>query len=168
MKKLLKTALLVVAFAMATTNTTNAAFKVAKATTQAVATVGTSNSTNTVLTTRAAKKELKASLQSKNNAGGLRKSKIAAALLALFLGGFGVHSFYMGQTTKGFAQLGGTVLGLVLLISGLAGYVSGAGAAFPTLALVGYLLVLGVSIWAFVDFIRILTGGLEPESGFDS
>ena len=33
------------------------------------------------------------------------KSKIVAALFAFFLGGFGVHKFYLGQVGKGFLYL---------------------------------------------------------------
>lgn len=33
------------------------------------------------------------------------KSRIAAALLALFLGGIGVHKFYLGQVGWGFVYL---------------------------------------------------------------
>ena len=33
------------------------------------------------------------------------KSKIAAALFAFFLGGFGVHKFYLGQIGRGFLYL---------------------------------------------------------------
>lgn len=33
------------------------------------------------------------------------KSKIAAALLAFFLGGFGVHKFYLGQVGRGILYL---------------------------------------------------------------
>lgn len=33
------------------------------------------------------------------------KSKIVAGLLALFLGGFGVHKFYLGKTGQGFLYL---------------------------------------------------------------
>lgn len=34
-----------------------------------------------------------------------RKSKVVAILLALFLGAFGIHSFYLGYTKKGIIQL---------------------------------------------------------------
>jgi TM2 domain-containing membrane protein YozV/ribosomal protein L40E len=33
------------------------------------------------------------------------KSRVAAALLALFLGGFGIHKFYLGQTGLGILYL---------------------------------------------------------------
>ena len=33
------------------------------------------------------------------------KNKIVAALLAFFLGGFGIHKFYLGQIFKGFIYL---------------------------------------------------------------
>jgi TM2 domain-containing membrane protein YozV len=35
----------------------------------------------------------------------IMKSKSTAALLAFFLGGFGVHRFYLGQSGKGIAYL---------------------------------------------------------------
>jgi len=33
------------------------------------------------------------------------KSKLTTAILALFLGGIGIHRFYLGQTGKGFFYL---------------------------------------------------------------
>lgn len=36
-----------------------------------------------------------------STAGGRGKQKIVAALLALFLGGFGVHHFYLGSSMAG-------------------------------------------------------------------
>ena len=39
----------------------------------------------------------------KQHTGG--KSKVAAGLLAIFLGAFGVHNFYLGYTGKAVAQL---------------------------------------------------------------
>lgn len=60
------------------------------------------------------------------------KSQTVAWLLALFLGGLGIHRFYLGYTWQGVVQL---------LTAG------------------------GCGIWALIDFIRILTGSLQPKDG---
>lgn len=69
------------------------------------------------------------------------KSKIAAALLAFFLGTLGVHNFYLGHNSRGAIQLALTVFGWITAIF-----------------LVGFFLIIGVSIWAFIEFILILVG----------
>jgi len=43
-------------------------------------------------------------------AGGNGKNKVVAALLALFLGGFGVHHFYLGSTMAGVICIAATWL----------------------------------------------------------
>jgi TM2 domain-containing membrane protein YozV len=43
------------------------------------------------------------------------KSKLAAGLLGIFLGAFGVHNFYLGNTGKAVAQLLITILSLGIL-----------------------------------------------------
>lgn len=55
------------------------------------------------------------------------KSKMAAGLLGIFLGAFGVHNFYLGNTGKAIAQLLITVLSCFALsmISGIWGLVEG-------------------------------------------
>lgn len=55
------------------------------------------------------------------------KSKVAAGLLGIFLGAFGVHNFYLGYTTKAIVQLLLTVLscGALSFISGIWGIVEG-------------------------------------------
>lgn len=130
------------------------------------------SSTNTTLApttlSKAEKKELKKELAAAQKATS-GKSKIVAALLAIFLGSLGVHSFYMGQTKKGLIQLGLTLLGAVLLIVGISASVTAASTGVVTYGstwIIGYLIMLGVSIWALIDFIRILTGGLAPAEGF--
>lgn len=67
------------------------------------------------------------------------KNKIAAALLAFFLGGLGIHNFYLGYKKKAIAQLLITVL-----TCGAGGVVSG--------------------IWALVEFIQILTGSIATDA----
>ena len=62
-----------------------------------------------------------------NNNGAAPKSKVAAGLLGIFLGGFGVHNFYLGYTGKAVAQLLITVLSCCVLseISAIWGLIEG-------------------------------------------
>ena len=57
----------------------------------------------------------------------MQKSKMAAGLLGIFLGSFGVHNFYLGYTGKAVAQLLITVLtcGFGSIVSGIWGLVEG-------------------------------------------
>jgi TM2 domain-containing membrane protein YozV len=68
-----------------------------------------------------------------------RKSKMAAGLLGIFLGAFGVHNFYLGYTGKAIAQLLITVLscGILAIVS---------------------------SIWGLVEGIMILTGSINTDA----
>lgn len=63
-----------------------------------------------------------------------KKSTGAAYLLWLFLGGFGAHRFYLGQTGTGAAQL-------ILFIFGWATLIIG----------VGLFLLIAVALWLLVD-----------------
>lgn len=68
-----------------------------------------------------------------------QKSKIAAGLFGIFLGGLGIHNFYLGYNSKGLAQL------LISVLScGLLSFVSG--------------------IWGFIEGILILTGSINTDS----
>ena len=60
------------------------------------------------------------------------KSQVAALLLCFFLGGIGVHRFYLGYTWQGIVQI---------------------------------LTFGGLGIWTLIDFIRIITGDLQPKNG---
>ena len=55
------------------------------------------------------------------------KSRMAAGILGLLLGGLGIHNFYLGYTGKGLAQLLITVLsfGLLAFVSGIWGLIEG-------------------------------------------
>jgi TM2 domain-containing membrane protein YozV len=44
------------------------------------------------------------------------KSHVAAGLLALLLGSWGIHKFYLGYNTEGAILLGGTIASIVLCI----------------------------------------------------
>ena len=67
------------------------------------------------------------------------KSKMAAGLLGILLGSFGVHNFYLGYTGKGVAQL------LISLLS------------CGTLAIVS-------SVWGLIEGIMILTGSINTDA----
>lgn len=66
------------------------------------------------------------------------KSKMAAGLLGIFLGGLGVHNFYLGYTGKAVAQL------LISLLS--CGFLSWASA-----------------IWGLIEGILLLTGSINVD-----
>lgn len=171
MKTLFKLVLLPALLLFGVVSSTNAAFPLEKKATQTIA-VSALPATTEKAEIKAGKAELKQELKKlkkdKTHWYGGGKSKIVAALLAFFLGNLGIHSFYMGNAKKGFIQLGLTIAGIVLYAVGIVDWVSGLGESFPTLALIGLILILGVGLWALIDFIRILVGGLEPEEGFDS
>ncbi len=67
------------------------------------------------------------------------KSKMAAGLLGIFLGGLGVHNFYLGYTGKGVAQL------LITLLS------------------CGALSEVSI-IWGLIEGIMILCGNINTDA----
>lgn len=67
------------------------------------------------------------------------KSKLAAGLLAIFLGSIGIHNFYLGYTNRALIQLLVTVC-----TCGLGGVAMG--------------------IWALVEGIQILTGSIVTDA----
>lgn len=92
------------------------------------------------------------------------KSKVVSALLAFFLGTTGAHRYYLGYKKQGIVQ----TCGFVSIIIGYAIFVPAMMDSSAGMLIFSALLLLygaGISIWAFVDFIRILTGGLTPADG---
>lgn len=77
------------------------------------------------------------------------KKKIVAALLAFFLGGLGIHNFYLGHKKKAIIQLALYLVGCVLTF----------------LLGIGAILCSAVGIWAFVEFIMILIGKIGDAEG---
>ena len=82
---------------------------------------------------------------------GAQKSKIAAGLLGVFLGGFGVHNFYLGYTGKAIAQvlMGGLGILLTLFSCGILG--------------IFILAAIGSSIWGLIEGIMILCGSIKVD-----
>lgn len=77
------------------------------------------------------------------------KSKMAAGLLGIFLGGYGVHNFYLGYTGKAVAQLS-IALGAIILSAVSCGFL--VPLAFIT------------PIWGLVEGIMILTGSIKTDA----
>lgn len=75
------------------------------------------------------------------------KSKMAAGLLGIFLGQFGVHNFYLGYTGKAVAQLLLTIFGYILAIF-----------------IVGIFMVAAAGIWGLVEGIMILSGSINTDA----
>lgn len=76
-----------------------------------------------------------ASVQSVAAANGNQKSKLVAVLLAFFVGGFGIHDFYLGYNKYGIIKI------VLTCCTGVGG-----------------------SIWALIDFIRLLTGSISTDA----
>lgn len=67
------------------------------------------------------------------------KNRVLAAVLAFFLGGFGVHNFYLGYTKEATIQLILTIVGVL-----------------TSVIIIGFVMLTVVGIWVLVDFICIL------------
>ncbi len=73
-------------------------------------------------------------------AGGAQKSKVVAGVLAILLGGIGVHKFYLGYGGAGALMLAGWVVGVI-----------------TTMLLVGFFLLAALAIIALIEGIIYLT-----------
>ena len=91
------------------------------------------------------------------------KSKIAAGLLAFFVGNFGVHNFYLGNVGKAIFQVILGVMTYIFLIPATALTV-----AVPIAGLILSLLSLCCSvplaIWCITEGICILTGKISCDA----
>lgn len=93
---------------------------------------------------------------------GPAKSKSTAALLAFFLGSFGAHNFYLRQSKRGWLHVAlGPLTWLCMVLFGVLAVNNPAGEDV-WFGLVGllYLMTTINGIWAFIEFIIILT---KPE-----
>ena len=71
--------------------------------------------------------------------GYIQKSRVAAGILAILLGAYGIHSFYLGNTSRGLVQL---------LVSFLT---CGVGA-------------IVMEIWGILDGIKLLDGRINTDA----
>lgn len=75
------------------------------------------------------------------------KSKVAAGLLGIFLGGFGVHRFYLGY--------GG--IGAAILVLQILGWLT---ACF----MIGFVLMAIAGVWGLIEGILILAGVINKDA----
>ncbi len=139
---------------------------------ETISSVSTTATANVVVTKKASKGKLFMKIlknkfekiaQKGKKAGD--KSKIVAALLAFFIGNLGIHDFYLGNKRNGLIKIGLTILGLGLYIAGIVALATSDVVTLPIVGIIGAVILFGVSIWALVDFIRILTGKYQPVDG---
>ena len=76
------------------------------------------------------------------------KSKLVALLLAFFLGGAGIHRFYLGRKQSGLIMLGLTIIGALADGSWLGGALS-----------------VVVTCWVIVDLVALCIGKLTDAYG---
>jgi TM2 domain-containing membrane protein YozV len=76
------------------------------------------------------------------------RSRLATTLFAFFLGVFGAHRFYTGKTSTA----------IVMLVLGIVGVLS-------AIVIVGVFLLIGVWVWAMVDFILAVSGNARDVEG---
>jgi TM2 domain-containing membrane protein YozV len=69
------------------------------------------------------------------------RSKLVAGLLAIFVGGLGIHNFYLGYTNRGVIQLLLSTVGSLFLIG-------------PIIA----------GLWGFIEGIQILIGEINVDA----
>ncbi|MBQ2973228.1 MAG: TM2 domain-containing protein [Clostridia bacterium] len=89
------------------------------------------------------------------------KTKMAAGLLAIFLGHIGMHEFYLGFNKKAKPRIILTVAAVVLYILGKVLWLLG-GSFLKT---VGILILLGVLVWNIFDAVNIFKGKRTDADG---
>ncbi len=85
------------------------------------------------------------------------KSRVAAGLLELFLGGFGAGRFYLGHTGIGLAQLGLHLAGWFFFVLGFVTFGIG--------TLIALLCWMAGGLWALIDAIMMFSGSVKDAHG---
>ena len=86
------------------------------------------------------------------------KSRLVTTLTVFFVGTLGVHRFYLGKIETALPMLLLTIVGYILMVVGVATYLWG-------ISVFGYLFIIAVGIWAFIDFIFAVSGNMRDKEG---
>lgn len=82
------------------------------------------------------------------------KQKVVAGVLAIVLGQFGVHNFYLGNNKTAIIQL----------CVSLGGYVLGTLLAVFCIGFLLYLAPVAMGIWGIIEGVQILTGKITTDA----
>ncbi|MCL1894544.1 MAG: TM2 domain-containing protein [Holophagaceae bacterium] len=75
------------------------------------------------------------------------KSRLAAVLLAFFLGSLGIHNFFLGFWGRGLTQLICTIVGIPL-----------------SFIIIGIPLLSAVGLWVFIEFILLIASVIKVDA----
>lgn len=78
---------------------------------------------------------------------GAPKSRVAAGVLGILLGGLGVHRFYLGYIG----------IGMTMLLLQILGW-------FLSFFCIGIFISIGIGVWGLVEGIMILTGSINTDA----
>lgn len=92
------------------------------------------------------------------------KSSVTAGVLGVFLGSFGAHDWYLGNTKKGITHVCLCVGGLLLLMIGLiltnlTDSIPAVSILFKALIIASYVILIGNFIWGLIEGVMILMQG---------
>ena len=95
---------------------------------------------------------------------GVHRSKAVAIILAVLLGPFGAHRFYLGYYGQGALYLGLTALTVFFFLLSFLSLLT-ATASFSGLLAAAFVLSLAIDGWLISDIVRIITNDLRPRNG---
>lgn len=86
------------------------------------------------------------------------KSKLTAAILCWFLGGFGIHRLYIGRNASGLVMMAIGIWGVINIINVLDNPLQGD-------PFITFFPVIVVGVWATIDFITIVCDAMTDGEG---
>lgn len=92
------------------------------------------------------------------------KSSVTAGILGVFLGAFGGHDWYLGNTKKAIAHVALCVGGLLLLMVGvilmsISDNIPLLRTLFVCLVVAAYVIIIGNGVWGFIEGVVIIAQG---------